>query len=156
GDENGSVGEGDDRERSEHEVHAGRASRSVPLSLPSTTIEESRNAPFNVARLRQPPSGAVEVARVVVLVAKLAGRHVRSQEEAQDQSIPTLDHSAAAPILLDDAMPPFDRITSDPARMNGQACVRNLRLTVRRVLEALATYPDPTELYREYPELEPE
>jgi uncharacterized protein (DUF433 family) len=40
--------------------------------------------------------------------------------------------------------------------MNGQPCVRNLRLTVRRVLEALATYPDRAELFREYPELEPE
>ncbi len=50
----------------------------------------------------------------------------------------------------------FDRISSDPTRMNGQPCVRHLRLTVRRVLEALATYPDRAELFREYPELEPE
>ena len=50
----------------------------------------------------------------------------------------------------------FDRITSDPTRMNGQPCVRNLRLTVRRVLEALAAYSDRAELFREYPELEPE
>lgn len=50
----------------------------------------------------------------------------------------------------------LDRITSDPARMNGQPCVRNSRLTVRRVLEALATYPDRAELLREYPELEEE
>jgi len=53
-------------------------------------------------------------------------------------------------------MTSFDRITSDPHRMNGQLCVRDLRLTVRRVLEALATYPDREELFREYPELEPE
>lgn len=38
--------------------------------------------------------------------------------------------------------------------MNGQPCVRGLRLTVRRVLEALATYPDRDELRREYPELD--
>ncbi len=50
----------------------------------------------------------------------------------------------------------FDRITSDPARMNGEPCIRALRLTVRRVLEALATYPDRAELKREYPELEDE
>ena len=50
----------------------------------------------------------------------------------------------------------FDRITSDPGMMNGQPCVRHMRLTVRRVLEALATYPDRAELLREYPELEPE
>ena len=51
---------------------------------------------------------------------------------------------------------PFDRITSDPGRMNGQPCVRDLRLTVRRVLEAMAIYPDRDELRREYPELEDE
>ncbi len=50
----------------------------------------------------------------------------------------------------------FDRITCDPARMNGQPCIRNLRLTVRRVVEAVATYPDREELRREYPELENE
>ena len=50
----------------------------------------------------------------------------------------------------------FDRITSDLARLNGEPCIRNLRLTVRRVLEALATYPDRNELRREYPELEDE
>jgi len=51
---------------------------------------------------------------------------------------------------------PFDRITCDPARLNGQPCIRDLRLTVRRVLEAIATYPDREELRLEYPELEDE
>jgi uncharacterized protein (DUF433 family) len=50
----------------------------------------------------------------------------------------------------------FDRITTNPARMNGQPCIRDLRLTVRRVIEAAATYPDRTQLLREYPELEDE
>jgi uncharacterized protein (DUF433 family) len=50
----------------------------------------------------------------------------------------------------------FDRITCDPAVMNGQPCIRGLRLTVRRVLEALATYPDRAELRTEYPEIEDE
>jgi len=50
----------------------------------------------------------------------------------------------------------FDRITSDPARMNGQPCIRDLRLTVQRLLEAIATYPNPKDLRREYPELEDE
>lgn len=40
----------------------------------------------------------------------------------------------------------LDRITSNPNRMNGQPCIRNLRLTVRRVIELLATYPDRAEL----------
>ena len=50
----------------------------------------------------------------------------------------------------------LERISVNPARMNGQPTVRNLRLTVRRVLELLALYPDRDELYREYPELESE
>lgn len=40
--------------------------------------------------------------------------------------------------------------------MNGQPCIRGTRLTVWRVLEALATYPDRAELLTEYPGLEDE
>jgi uncharacterized protein (DUF433 family) len=50
----------------------------------------------------------------------------------------------------------LDRITTNPNRMNGQPCIRNLRLTVRRVIELLATYRDREELYGEFPELEDE
>ena len=50
----------------------------------------------------------------------------------------------------------FDRITCDPAQMNGQPCIRGLRLTVRRVLEALALHPDRQEMRTEYPELDDE
>jgi len=43
----------------------------------------------------------------------------------------------------------LNRITIDPAKMNGQACIRGMRLTVRRVLEALAMYPDrPSSIYK--------
>jgi len=50
----------------------------------------------------------------------------------------------------------FDRITTNVTRLNGEPCIRDLRITVRRVLEALATHPDRAELKREYPELEDE
>lgn len=50
----------------------------------------------------------------------------------------------------------LNRITSNPNRMNGQPCIRNLRLTVRRVIELLAIYSDREELYQEFPELEEE
>lgn len=50
----------------------------------------------------------------------------------------------------------FDRITVQPGQMNGQPCIRGMRLTVRRVVEAVAMYPDRSELRREYPELEEE
>ncbi|BBL74572.1 DUF433 domain-containing protein [Methylomagnum ishizawai] len=47
----------------------------------------------------------------------------------------------------------FDRITINPEVMNGQACIRGMRLTVKRVVEAVALYPDREELKAEYPEL---
>ena len=52
--------------------------------------------------------------------------------------------------------PKFKRITIDPEIVNGQACIRGMRLTVRRVVEAVALYPDRAELKAEYPELEDE
>ena len=53
-------------------------------------------------------------------------------------------------------MAKLDRITSDPAILGGQPTIRGMRLTVRRVVEALALYPDWEDLRAEYPELEPE
>jgi len=53
-------------------------------------------------------------------------------------------------------MASFDRITWNPRQMNGQPCIRGMRLTVRRVVEAVAVYPDREGLIRNYPELEPE
>ena len=50
----------------------------------------------------------------------------------------------------------LDRITIDPAIMNGQPCIRGMRLTVRRVVEAAALYPERSDLRREHPELEDE
>jgi uncharacterized protein (DUF433 family) len=53
-------------------------------------------------------------------------------------------------------MQPFDRITWNPNQMNGQPCVRGTRLTVRRVVEAVGLYPNRDDLFRNYPELEPD
>jgi len=50
----------------------------------------------------------------------------------------------------------LDRITWDPKMMNGQPCIRGMRLTVKRVVEAVAMYPAWEDLHRNYPELEPE
>lgn len=50
----------------------------------------------------------------------------------------------------------FDRITIEPGKMNGQPCIRGLRLTVRRVLEALGTYSSREELRIDYPDLDEE
>ena len=59
-------------------------------------------------------------------------------------------------MLAIEIMQRFDRITWNPQQMNGQPCIRGMRLTVRRVVEAVALYPRPDDLFRNYPELEPE
>ena len=51
---------------------------------------------------------------------------------------------------------PFDRITVEQGKMGGQPCIRGLRITVRRVLDILATYADRPELFQDYPDLEEE
>lgn len=50
----------------------------------------------------------------------------------------------------------LERITSNPNRMNGQLCIRNLRITVRRLIQLLAMYPDREKLRLEFPEIEDE
>lgn len=50
----------------------------------------------------------------------------------------------------------FDRITVEPEKCGGKPCIRGMRITVRRVLELLATYPDRAAILTEYPFLEPE
>ena len=54
------------------------------------------------------------------------------------------------------SMAQFDQITANPSILNGQPTIRGMRLSVRRVIEALAVYPSWDDLRREYPELEPE
>lgn len=52
--------------------------------------------------------------------------------------------------------PMFDRITWNPKQMNGQPCVRGMRLPVRRVVGTIAAYPDRRDLFRNYPDLDEE
>ena len=59
-------------------------------------------------------------------------------------------------MFRDKPMARFDRITCIPTILNGQPTIRGMRLSVRRVIEALALYPNWDDLRREYPELEPE
>jgi uncharacterized protein (DUF433 family) len=51
---------------------------------------------------------------------------------------------------------PFDRITIEAGMMEGRPCIRGMRITVRRLFDLLATYPDRAELFREFPALEEE
>lgn len=50
----------------------------------------------------------------------------------------------------------MDRITVEPGKCGGKPCIRGMRITVRRVLEILATHPHRDELFRDYPFLEEE
>lgn len=50
----------------------------------------------------------------------------------------------------------LDRITVEPGKMNGQPCIRGMRITVRRVLLAIATYGMGEEFRRAYPDIEEE
>ena len=50
----------------------------------------------------------------------------------------------------------FDRITVEPGKCGGKPCIQAMRITVRRVLELLATFPDHAALLAGYPFLDPE
>ena len=52
--------------------------------------------------------------------------------------------------------PAFDRITVEPGKCGGKPCIRGMRITVRRVLEILASYATREDVFREYPFLEEE
>lgn len=51
-------------------------------------------------------------------------------------------------------MASLDRITVEPGKMNGQPCIHGMRITVKRVVLAVATYGMGEELKRAYPDLE--
>jgi uncharacterized protein (DUF433 family) len=51
---------------------------------------------------------------------------------------------------------PLARITSDPEKRSGQACIRDLRITVRDVLEYLAGGMSEDEILSEFPSLQHE
>ena len=50
----------------------------------------------------------------------------------------------------------FDRITADPAVLEGKPCVRGMRLSVQRVFDVLANNPSWSDLKKDFPELEEE
>jgi uncharacterized protein (DUF433 family) len=49
-----------------------------------------------------------------------------------------------------------ERITIDPARRSGKACIRNLRITVADVLSYLASGMSESQILADFPELEPD
>jgi uncharacterized protein (DUF433 family) len=50
----------------------------------------------------------------------------------------------------------MDRITIDPARMGGVACIRDLRIPVATIVGLLAEGASEADILEEYPDLVPE
>ncbi len=50
----------------------------------------------------------------------------------------------------------LDRITFEPGKMGGRACIRGLRITVAHLLSRVAEGATPDQLFIEYPDLEAE
>jgi len=50
----------------------------------------------------------------------------------------------------------WNRITVDPAVLQGRPCIRNMRITVNLVVNHIANGMTPSEIVDEYPDLEPE
>jgi uncharacterized protein (DUF433 family) len=48
---------------------------------------------------------------------------------------------------------PLARISVDPAKRSGQACIRDLRITVKDILEYLASGMTEAEILEEFPDL---
>lgn len=53
-------------------------------------------------------------------------------------------------------MPQFDRITQEPGKMGGKACIRGMRVTVGMVVGQIGSGRSIEELLAEYPYLERE
>jgi len=50
----------------------------------------------------------------------------------------------------------FDRITFQPGKMGGKACIRGMRMPVSLIVNFVANGMDTREIIEEYPDLEPE
>jgi uncharacterized protein (DUF433 family) len=79
--------------------------------------------------------------------------HYGNSTSAYEYCLELLNNAQIRTSLVNRVPLLLDRITINPNKMNGQPCIRDLRLTVSRVIELLQTYPDRSELYQEFPEL---
>jgi uncharacterized protein (DUF433 family) len=79
--------------------------------------------------------------------------HYGNSTSAYEYCLELLNNAQIRTSLVNSVPSSLDRITINPNKMNGQPCIRDLRLTVWRVIELLQTYPDRSELYQDFPEL---
>lgn len=59
-------------------------------------------------------------------------------------------------MVAETSVPRFHRITVDPARMDGEPCIRGLRIPVATVVGMVADDLSVAEIVEAYPDLEPE
>jgi uncharacterized protein (DUF433 family) len=52
--------------------------------------------------------------------------------------------------------PGLDRVTFEPGKMGGRACIRGLRITVATIVALIAEGETPETILAAYPDLEPE
>lgn len=97
-------------------------------------------------------STAITNTLLPIFKSSVEDAHVASTS-AYEYSIELLKNAKLRSSMVNIFPQSLDRITTNPNKMNGQPCIRDLRLTVWRVLELLQTYPDRSELHREFPEL---
>jgi len=64
------------------------------------------------------------------------------------------DDPKAAPTV--GTLPGFDRITFEPGKMGGRACIRGLRITVGLIVGLVADGASRDGILADYPDLEPE
>jgi len=51
---------------------------------------------------------------------------------------------------------PFDRITFEPGKMGGRACIRGMRITVGTIVDLVAEGETTEHILKAYPDLDPE
>lgn len=54
------------------------------------------------------------------------------------------------------SLPAFDRITFEPGKMGGRACIRGMRITVSVIVDLIADGASRHEVLHDYPDLEDE
>jgi uncharacterized protein (DUF433 family) len=59
-------------------------------------------------------------------------------------------------VVCDDWQRSFDRITFEPGKMGGRACIRGLRITVSTIVGLVAEGETTAAILEAYPDLEPE
>lgn len=130
------------------------------------SVRDSRTAPWReVQRARillsfHSGETIAQISRSVGMTRKSVGKWIAKAlavgAEAAAAPLTAARRTGSAPICENVLMEKFDRITWSADQMNGQPCIRGMRVTVRRVIEAVALYPDREDLFRNYPELEAE